>query len=169
MLTEIITFRKNVSQTGSTFNRNTVTITSRCHSPQAVTLDKSNLKKTDDDQYSWVKERIRKIPYLQYHAIRESNPRQMRHETLISYSIRSFWIILIEGISSCESLYNHDHEFNDMLPGVMKIIEYDEIEKYDVEDQHFVKLLIWHFLKYTINVNGYCWNLENQQNTSDKE
>jgi hypothetical protein len=90
MLTEIITFRKDVSQTGNSFIRNTVTITSRCHSPQDVTLDKSNLKKTDDDQYSWVKERIRKIPYLQYHAIRESNPRQMCHETLISYSIRSF-------------------------------------------------------------------------------
>jgi len=129
MLTETITFRKNVLQTGSTFNRNTVTITSRCYSPQAVTLDKSNLKKTDDDQYSWVKERIRKIPYLQYHAIRESNPRQMCHETLISYSIRSFWIILIDGISSCESLCKHDHEFNVVLPGVMKTNEYDEIEK----------------------------------------
>jgi len=90
MMTEIITFRKDVSLIGSTFIRNTVTITSRCHNPQDVTLDKSNLKKTDDDQYSWVKECIRKIPYLQYHAIRESNPRQMCHETLISYSIRSF-------------------------------------------------------------------------------
>ena len=76
-----------------------------------------------------MKERIRKIPYLQYHAIRESNPRQMCHETLISYSIRSFWIILIEGISSWESLCKPDHEFNVTLPGVTKTSEYGEIEE----------------------------------------
>jgi hypothetical protein len=129
----------------------------------------SNLKKTDDDQYGWVKERIRKIPYLQYHAIRESNPRQMCHETLISYSIRTFWIILVEGISSWESLSKPDHEFNVMLSGVTKTSEYGEIEEMRRWRPTFCETTHLTFIKYIINVNGYCWNLEKLRNTSDKE
>jgi hypothetical protein len=37
---------------------------------------------------------------------------------------------------------------------------YAEIEKYDIEDLPYVKLLTQHFIIHNYKINEYCWKLE---------